>query len=514
MTRRGDEAVGEGQLRGPGFEGLTDADAAASEDVLDTGAAAGMVIRGGAGRTIGYVAGLLIGLLAVPLMIRELGVERYGYYITAASVVLLVYAVSEGGLTALGVREYATARESDRQFLLRNLLGLRLMLTSAGVIIASSVLALTGAHAAIVRGTLILGLGLLLGAAQQTYQVVLLGQLRLGSVTLLELSRQSILTAAILVVVASHLSLNAFFWANVIASSVMTAATVALLRHEAPLRPSFDPTTWKALLRETLPFALSYVIALVYFRIAVVLMSYITTAEATGYYAAAFRIVEVVAIAPWLLISSAFPILARAARHDRDRFSYAVQRIFEVSVILGPWMALSIGVLAPFAVAVVAGDGFEQSIGVLRILGVAHVTGFLAVSGFYAMLSLKRYRELLIANIFAVTVAIIGTGVLAPRFGAHGAAAATVAADGTLAIACFVVLARMPGLQLKLTIVPKAALSLIAGLIPALVLSVHPLLLVVLSSLAYFAVAQALRAIPIEVVHAFRQWRGDAGSLT
>ncbi len=514
MSRRRHEAVGEGEVIVPSAAGLAGESVASPEDVLDGGAAAGMVIRGGAGRAIGYVAGLAIGLVAVPLMIRELGVDRYGYFITATSVALLLYGVTEAGLTALGVREYATVRESDRQPLLRNLLGLRLALTTGGVIVAGAGLALTGARAPVVWGTLILGLGLLFVAVQQTYTVVLLAQLRLGWVTLLELLRQSTAAAATLVVVVTHGSLNAFFWANALASAAMTVATVVLLRRVDTLRPSFDRAIWKTLLRETLPFAISSVIALVYFRVAVVLMSYIASAEETGYYAAAFRIVEVIAIGPWLLISSAFPILARAARDDRDRFSYAIQRVFEISVILGPWMALSIGVLAPFAIAVVTGAGFAPSVGVLRILGVAHVTGFLAVSGLYAMLSLKRYRPLLVANMLAVSVAVIGTVLLAAPFGARGAAAATVAADATLAIACLVVLARMPGLRPKLTIVPKVALAFVAGLIPPLVVPVHPLLLFVLSSLSYFLVAQATRAIPHEVIQAFRQRRARPNAVT
>lgn len=508
MTSRRDEPPEE-SLHVNGDTGLA---AASPVDVLDTAAAAGLLIRGAAGRTIGYSAGLVIGLLAVPLMIRELGVERYGLFITASSVALLIYAVTEAGLTALGVREYSTASESERPLVLRNLLGIRLFLTIAGVAIASTLLAVTGAQTVIVWGTLILGLGLLMLAAQQSYQVALLGQMRLGKVTLLELLRHSTATAATLVVVVAHGSLNAFFWANTLASGVVAVVTVALLRRTVTLRPSFDRAAWKFLLRETLPFALSSAIALVYFRIGVVLMSYLTTAEETGYYSAAFRIVEVLTIVPWLLISSAFPILARAARDDRYRFSYAIQRIFEISLILGPWMALSIGILAPFAVAVVAGADFEPSVSVLRILAVAHFTGFLAVSGIYAMLALKRYRALVSANLLALTAAIAGTVLLAPQFGAQGAAVATVAADATLAIACFAVLARSPVLRFDLAIVPKSALSLIAGLIPALVLSLHPLVVFVLSSVAYFAVAHVLRAIPTEVVQAFRRRRSGAAS--
>ena len=128
------------------------------------------------------------------------------------------------------------------------------------------------------------------------------------------------------------------------------------------------------------------------------------------------------------------------------------------------------------------------------------------------MLALKRYRALVSANLLALTAAIAGTVLLAPQFGAQGAAVATVAADATLAIACFAVLARSPVLRFDLAIVPKCALSLIAGLIPALVLSLHPLVVFVLSSVAYFAVAHVLGAIPTEVVQAFRRRRSGAAS--
>lgn len=68
MNRRSVEAVGAGPARVSGVAQLGDESAATSEDVFASGDAAGIVIRGGASRTIGYVTGLAIGLLAVPLM--------------------------------------------------------------------------------------------------------------------------------------------------------------------------------------------------------------------------------------------------------------------------------------------------------------------------------------------------------------------------------------------------------------------------------------------------------------
>ena len=76
-------------------------------DPLDSPEAGGRAIRGVAVRTILFGAGLLLNLAAVPFMIRHLGPVDYGYYITVASIVFLVGAVTEAGLTNLGVRHWA-----------------------------------------------------------------------------------------------------------------------------------------------------------------------------------------------------------------------------------------------------------------------------------------------------------------------------------------------------------------------------------------------------------------------
>jgi O-antigen/teichoic acid export membrane protein len=258
-------------------------------------------------------------------------------------------------------------------------------------------------------------------------------------------------------------------------------------------------------LRETLPYAVAVAVGLIYFRIAVVLMSYVSTEEETGYFSAAFRIVEAIAVVPWIVVSSGFPILARAARDDEGRLAYALQRLFEVSTAIGAWIALCIGVGAPFAIDVIAGPDFGPSVDILRIQGVGLVTAFLVATWLYALLSLKLFRALLMANLVAAVVAIGGTLALAPSLGGQGAAIATVAAEAALAVGCLVALGRArAALKPELRVVPKVLAAAAAGLAPALVLDVHPLILVALATVLYFAVLLALRGLPPELLHAMR----------
>src|SRR5215211_1586298 len=65
---------------------------AAAPDVLDSDAAGGLVMAAG------YVAGTLLSLVSFSVITRHLGVERFGDYQTALSVITFVSAITDVGM--------------------------------------------------------------------------------------------------------------------------------------------------------------------------------------------------------------------------------------------------------------------------------------------------------------------------------------------------------------------------------------------------------------------------------
>ena len=352
---------------------------------------------------------------------------------------------------------------------------------------------------------------MLIQLTQQTYTVPLNVQLRMGWISILGVIRQATLSGLFILLVVLNAGLTAFFWANVVMGVVLVAVTLLVLRGTAPLLPSFHAVSWKKILKETLPYALAAAVGLIYFRIAVVLMSYVSTAEETGIFSAAFRIVEVVGVLPWMLVSAGFPILARAARDDEARLGYALQKIFEIAAVFGVFIALGLAVAAPVAIEVIAGPDFDASISVLRIQSLGLVTSFLMVTWTYALLSLRLYRQLLLANALAALTAIVATLLLAPPLGAEGAAIATVAAEAALAGASLygLRLAR-PALTPQLGVVPKVLVALVVAVGVALVVPASPLVLSFVAGGVYAAIVFALGAVPPEAIAALRRqaWLG------
>ena len=93
--------------------------------MLDAPTAGASAIRGSALRSMGYVAGVGLSLIAAPFLVRHLGVSGFGVYVTITALVTVAGGISDFGLTQLGVREWAVLAPSDRRHLLaeRSVLG-------------------------------------------------------------------------------------------------------------------------------------------------------------------------------------------------------------------------------------------------------------------------------------------------------------------------------------------------------------------------------------------------------
>ena len=203
---------------------------------------------------------------------------------------------------------------------------------------------------------------------------------------------------------------------------------------------------------------------------------------------------------PGLLVGAAFPIFARAARDDPERLGYAPSRVFEVSLIVGAWMALALASGASFAVAVIGGASFEPATPVLAILALALGGTFVNAVWGFAMLSLHMHRTMLVLSASSLALLAVVAPVLVLVDGARGAAIATAAVEIAAAVLGGGVVVRSRShLRPRLSILPKVALAALLGAAPMLATGVPVVARVALCSAVYGAVLLATRAFPREL---------------
>lgn len=473
-------------------------------DVLRTGEAGGLVIRGGVLRGAGYAAGILLGAGTSVLLLRHLGVEDFGRYGVVVALIGIVSAVTDAGLTAVGSRELAILPVAERPALLRNLVALRIGLTAAGVAAATGFAAIAGYPGVVVAGTALAGLGVLLLNTQSTLMMPLAIELRLGAITLVEALRHALTLVGVAVLVLVGASLLPFLSVQIAVGAIVLLLTPALLGGFAGLRPQLHRTTARMLLRESLPIAAAIAMNVVYLRLLMILVSVQTDERETGLFATAFRIFEILLGIPTLVLAVALPLLAVAGAEDRERLRYALQRMTEIAVAASLLLVLVTVVLAEQAIVLLGGEAYRDAAPILRLLAFALLGIFVSQVLTLGLVSLRRQRDVALANGLVLALVIVLGLVLVEAYEGMGAAAAAVATEAVLALLLIGLLARFDRAVLPTAgLIPRV---LAAGVIGGLValLPVTAWLAAPLAALAFVIAAFALRAVPPEVVPALR----------
>ena len=253
-----------------------DSGQATETDLLDTRAAGPAALRGGVLRTGAYVAGILLSLLSARVLIDHLGVAEFGRYVTVLSLVTIVGGFTEGGLNTIVLREFATLSGERRHEMMRSAIGIRLVLTTIGVALAVAFAVAAGYSSTLVLGTALAGIGLVFQLLQSTLSITLQAQLRFGWVSAAELLRQVVNVGAAGALVLAGAGVLPLLAVAIPASAVSLAFTIPLVLPYTSLRPSFHVARWWGLLRESVPWAVIAAVNIVYFRLAIVLMSVIS----------------------------------------------------------------------------------------------------------------------------------------------------------------------------------------------------------------------------------------------
>jgi O-antigen/teichoic acid export membrane protein len=465
-----------------------------------------MVIRGGILRGAGYGLGVLLGAGTSVLLLRHLGVEDFGRYGIVIALIGIVSAVTDAGLTAVGSRELAILPAAERPALMRSLVGLRIGLTAAGVVVATAFAALVGYPGAVVAGTAIAGLAILLLNTQSTLMMPLAVELRLGAITFVETLRHALMLVGVAALVVAGASLLPFFGLQVTVGVVVLALTPFLVAGVGGMRPAFERSTARALLRESLPLAAALAMNVIYLRLIVILVSLQTDEFETGLFATSFRVFEILLGVPTLVLAVALPLLAVAGADDRPRLRYALQRLTETAVVAALGLVLVTVALAEPAIRLL----FPEYVGaapMLQVQAFALLGVFVGQAWTLGLVSLRRQRDVAYANAIALVVVLVLGVVLVELFEGLGGAIAAVATESLLALLLLAFLARAGGdVVPSLRFLPRPLLAAAAGVLVTL-LPLSAWVTAPLAAAVFVAVAFAAGAIPTEVLAAVRRGR-------
>jgi O-antigen/teichoic acid export membrane protein len=222
---------------------------------------------------------------------------------------------------------------------------------------------------------------------------------------------------------------------------------------------------WKGL-----PFALTFVLTILYFRIDQPLIVAFKGLGQAGLYAAAYKPIESLLFVPITFLSIVFPVLSVYHRERRSDLLDAVNRFYKGLLLMGWPMSVGIFVLAHPLTPLLLGHGFLASEPAMRILALALGIAFVNNAFIGALNASDRQSSFTWAAGWSVLANLVFNLVLIPLYGYQGASWATVMTELVLAIVGWILTARYVG---EVPVVRLSWRVLLAGLIMGVV--IYPL---------------------------------------
>jgi O-antigen/teichoic acid export membrane protein len=405
----------------------------AEHDVLRSAGAGKKVIHGSALRLGANLASLVFALATAALLLRHLGVEESGRYVTVMSLAGIALAIVDQGLNVSASIDLTMAERRERRTMLANIVGQRIVVAAIAWVCLVAFALVAGYPREMVVGTALAGAGICLVAIGNSMLVPLTVDLRNAGIAVVEMLRAFVVLVGVLLLVLAGAKLDAFLAIQILVGLVVLTVVPLLVGRAGVVRPRWDRPRQRALLRTALPIAAALVLGQIYFRLVIVLMSLISSPEEIGYFGGSLRAMEALIALPILVASVALPVMATAARDDMKRLRYTIEGLSEGAMIAGVLVILVTIRAADPVMRAIGGKEFEPAGNVLRIQVVALL--FIALYQIWtvALVALGRQRQLIFTNAIGLLAVAAFAAILVPPLGAKGGAIASVAADMVLA---------------------------------------------------------------------------------
>jgi O-antigen/teichoic acid export membrane protein len=460
-------------------------------------------------QVVGKVIGAAIGLLVVALLTRYLHQSGYGQYATVLAYVGFLSVVADLGLYLVANRELALPN-ADQPRVVGNVVGIRLvsaiLVLGAGVILAAFL-----PYPAVVRqGIAVATLAFLCIAVTQLLVAVFQVHLTMWPVVSGEILGRLVLLGAVVYGTTHAWGLVPLLTGQVAANAVNLALVLAVVWRFTPVRPRFEASEWKRILRDTLPIALSVVLNLIYFRIDTIFLSLLKPAAVVGLYSSAYKILEILAQFPAMFVGLVLPALS-AAFIEPERFKIIFQRAFEVVVLAALPIVTGGILLAEPIVRFINGDEFAPAAPYLRILVVAVGLLYLSSLSGHAIVAIRKQRTMVWGYLGVAALGVVLYLVLIPPLSATGAAIGTVVTEFAIMAAGYAIILTTMRFSLRFGVVARGLVAA-AALAGTLMLTpgLHLLLRIVLGAAVYALSLLLLRAFSWSFVREVAAVRGGA----
>ncbi len=371
----------------------------------------------------GKIISTTLGIAAVMVMTRHLGVEQFGWYTTAVGFLQFIGLLSDFGFTVTTAHMLSEpAFEKNKLF---NTLFTWRFLTALLFNGLAPVFILFFPYPTPVKiAVIIAAVSFFALSLNQAFIGYYQAKVKTNFIAIGEIIGRVVLLVG--VVLAFYFNWS-FLWIMVIVALGSIANLIYLWNKSEPIRFSLDKEISKAIYKKIWPNATAVIFNSFYLQGDRVILPLFVSQTLVGLYGAAYRVLDIVIQIATLIMGIMLPLITFSwSRNHLQEFKERYQLAINISALILFPILVGIVIKAEPIMNFVASEKFIGSGNILRYLALSILGICFGVTFGYTALALNRQRQALWIYGSNAILSIIGYFVFIPRFGIWGAVGVTI----------------------------------------------------------------------------------------
>ena len=365
----------------------------------------------------------ILGLIAVALMTRTLGVEKFGWYITATGFLQFIGILSDLGFTA-ATSSLLSRPEHDKKELLNNLFTWRFLTAFLSQGLAVVAILFFPYPPEIKYAVAICAISFFGVSLNQIFIAYNQTKMSLWIPSLAEIIGRIILVIGIILVSLKGNNFLPIMWVITISSF---AGTIYMWFKMPDLKFIITKKLIIPIFQHIWPLSIAVGFNSFYlFGDRVILPLYVSQSQ-VGLYGAAYRVLDIIIQISAMIMGLLMPLSAyNWSRNKITEFKNTVQISFDImALILFPMIAGILALSTP-TMRFIAGDNFTASGNILSVLIFAIIGTFLSSTFGHLILAMGYQKKSMWVYAITAIFGITGYFIFIPKYGIWGAAGVAV----------------------------------------------------------------------------------------
>lgn len=446
--------------------------------------------------TLAQILNYILAFFATMYAARYLGVENYGVLSFASSLTSILGVCMDLGLNTLTIREVARNKLLAAEYVSNTIL-LKVILSILTLGVITSIVNIIGYNDQTRIVIYLLAFFTVFSAIYQVFYAIFQANQKMEYQSAGVILYSILLLGGVLTVINLKGTVIGIATVYAIggASVLVYAFLMFYLKFSMP-KLQFNPSTWKSMLKESWPFAISGISYNLYTSLDTVILSFIKGQTAVGLYTASYRLILVLIFIPTIFNTAIFPLMSKYYVDSKETLLFTFEKLFKLMFMVGLPIGVGTVFIANKVILLIYGSAYLSSTIALQILIWSAVLMF-ARSPFERLLESSN-RQIIItkALIIGVIFNVILNLIVIPVYSYIGASVVTVLTD----IIVFILLYRsIKGIGItfskgtKLSLIKIVVASAVMGVSLNYFSELNIFLLVALGALIYLGIILVLK---------------------